>query len=125
MGEAGVGKSRLFHEFKLLVQKGGLVLEAFSVSHGRAYAYLPLIELLKSYFQLTPQDDEQQRREKIASRVLALDHSLEHTLPYLFFLLGIAESSSPQRQMDPQIRQRRTLDAIKRLFLRESLNQPV
>jgi class 3 adenylate cyclase/predicted ATPase len=125
MGEAGVGKSRLFHEFKLLVQKGGLVLEAFSVSHGRAYAYLPLIELLKSYFQLTPQDDEHQRREKIASRVLALDHGLGDTLPYLFFLLGTAESSSPLRQMDPQIRQKRTLDAIKRLFLRESLNQPV
>jgi class 3 adenylate cyclase/predicted ATPase len=125
MGEAGVGKSRLFHEFKLLVQKGGLVLEAFSVSHGRAYAYLPLIELLKSYFQLTPQDDEQQRREKIASRVLALDRGLEDTLPYLLFLLGTAESSSPLRQMDPQIRQKRTLDAIKRLFLRESLNQPL
>src|SRR5713101_8179565 len=65
MGEPGVGKSRLFHEFKLLSQKGCLVLETFSVSHGKAYAYLPLIDLLKNYFHLGVHDDERQRREKI------------------------------------------------------------
>jgi class 3 adenylate cyclase len=60
MGDPGVGKSRLFHEFKLLSSTGCLVLETFSVSHGKAYAYLPLIDLLKNYFQITPQDDERQ-----------------------------------------------------------------
>ena len=50
MGEPGLGKSRLFYEFKLLSLSGCLVLEAYSVSHGKASAYLPVIELLKSYF---------------------------------------------------------------------------
>src|SRR5262249_17885031 len=67
MGEPGVGKSRLFHEFKLLLQQGCLFLETFSVSHSKAYPYLPLIELLKNYFQITLQDDERRRREKINS----------------------------------------------------------
>jgi predicted ATPase/class 3 adenylate cyclase len=125
MGEPGVGKSRLCHEFKLLSQQGCVVLETFSVSHGKAYAYLPLIELLKNYFHLILQDDERQRREKITGKVITLDRSLEDTLPYLFFLLGIAESNSPLQQMDPQIRRRRTLEAIKRLLARESLNQPL
>ncbi|WP_157646767.1 adenylate/guanylate cyclase domain-containing protein, partial [Burkholderia ubonensis] len=53
VGEAGVGKSRLFHEFKERSRRGCLVLETFSVSHGKAFAYLPLIELLKNYFQIT------------------------------------------------------------------------
>src|SRR5262249_57972 len=44
IGEPGVGKSRLFYEFKLLTQSGGLTLEALSVSHGKASPYLPLIE---------------------------------------------------------------------------------
>ncbi len=123
MGEPGVGKSRLFHEFKLLLQPGCLLLETFSVSHSKAYPYLPLIELLKNYFHITLQDDERRRREKITGRVLTLDHSLEDILPYLFFLLGIADPASPLQQMDPQIRRRRTFDAIKRLLLRESLNQ--
>jgi predicted ATPase len=125
MGEPGVGKSRLFHEFKLLSQRGCLVLETFSVSHGKAYAYLPLIDLLKNYFQFTTQDDERQRREKITGKVVTLDRSLEDILPYLFFLLGIAETTSPLQQMDPQIRRRRILEAIKRLLVCESLNQPL
>jgi len=125
MGEPGVGKSRLLHEFKLRLGKEALVVETFSVSHGKAYAYLPLIDLLKNYFQLTLQDDERSRREKLTGRVLTLDRSLEDTLPYLFFLLGLAEPTSPLHQMDPQLRRKRTLEAIKRLLVRESLNQPL
>jgi predicted ATPase/class 3 adenylate cyclase len=125
IGEPGVGKSRLFYEFKLLLQKGCLVLETFSVSHDKAYPYLPLIDLLKNYFQLALQDDERRRREKITGRVLTLDRSLEDILPYLFFLLGIAEPTSPLQQMDSQIRRKRILEAIKRLLVRESLNQPL
>ncbi len=125
MGEPGVGKSRLFYEFKLLSQRGCLVLETFSVSHGKAYPYLPLIDLLKNYFQFTVQDDERRRREKITGRVLTLDRGLEDILPYLFFLLGIAEPTSPLQQMDPQTRRRRILEAIKQLLVRESLNQPL
>jgi len=61
-GDAGLGKSRLFHEFKLLSAGGYLILEAYSVSHGKASPYLPLIELLKGYFHIQPQDDERSRR---------------------------------------------------------------
>ena len=125
MGEPGVGKSRLFYEFKLTAQRGFLVLEAFSVSYGKASAYLPILELLKSYFEIRLEDDERKRREKITGRVLALDRSLEETLPYLFFLLGITDLTSSLQQMDAQIRRRRTFEALKKLFLRESLNQPL
>jgi class 3 adenylate cyclase/dephospho-CoA kinase len=125
MGEPGVGKSRLFYEFKLTSQGGCLVLEAFSVSYGKASPYLPVIELLKTYFQLHPHDEERTRREKVGGKVLMLDRSLEDTLPYLFRLLGIEDPTSSLQQMDPQIRRRRTLEALKRLFLRESLNQPL
>jgi class 3 adenylate cyclase/predicted ATPase len=125
MGEPGLGKSRLFYEFKLLSLSGCLVLEAYSVSHGKATAYLPVIELLKSYFDIQAQDDERKRREKVGGKVLMLDRSLEDTLPYLFVLLGIEEQPSPLQQMDPQIRRRRTFEGLKKLFLRESLNQPV
>ncbi len=113
------------YEFKLLSQTGCLLLETFSVSHGKAYPYLPLIDLLKNYFQITLQDDERKRREKVTGKVLTLDRSLEDTLPYLFTLLDVSESTSSLAQMDPQIRKRRTFDAIKRLLVRESLNQPL
>ena len=125
MGEPGLGKSRLFYEFKLTSQSGCLLLEAFAVSHGKGSPYLPIIELLKTYFQLEPTDDERSRKEKVTGRVLTLDRSLEDTLPYLFSLLGIEDEQFSLQQMDAQIRRRRTWDAPKQLFLRESLNQPL
>jgi hypothetical protein len=81
MGEAGVGKSRLFHEFKGPLQSQCPVLETFSVSHGKAYAYLPLLELLKGYFRIRIEDDEGRRQEKVTGTVLTLDRALEDTLP--------------------------------------------
>ena len=62
---------------------------------------------------------------KLRDKVLILDRSLEDTLPYLFALLGIEEQPSPLQQMDAQIRRKRTFEALKRLFLQESLNQPL
>jgi predicted ATPase len=125
IGEPGVGKSRLFYEFKLTSQSGCLILEAYSVSYGKASPYLPLIELLKSYFHIQPQDDERARRERVLGKVLGLDRTLEDTLPYLCTLLGIEDAISSLQQMDPQIRRRRTFEALKKLFFRESLNQPL
>jgi len=125
MAEAGTGKSRLFFEFKAKNQSGWMVLETFSVSHGKASAYFPVIDLLRGYFKIASEDDQRARRVKVNGNVLTLDRSLEDTLPYLFGLLGIVEGEDPLAQMDGQIKKRRTLEAIKRILLRESLNQPL
>jgi predicted ATPase len=123
MGEPGVGKSRLFYEFKSISLSGCAVLETFSVSHGKASAYLPLIDLLKNYFKIAPEDDERARREKVIGKVLALDRTLEDALPYLFSLAGVAGEDDLLAQDDAQIKRRRTQEAVKRIILRESLNQ--
>jgi len=125
MAEAGTGKSRLYFEFKATSQSGWMVLEAFSVSHGKASSYLPLLDLLHGYFKIAGEDDQRTRREKLTGRILALDRSLEDTLLYLFGLEGIVEGEDPLVQMDGQVKKRRTLEAIKRILLRESLNQPL
>nr|WP_315595755.1 adenylate/guanylate cyclase domain-containing protein [uncultured Cupriavidus sp.] len=124
-GEAGVGKSRLFYEFKARAQQGCHVLETFSVSHGKAFAYLPLIELLKNYFQITAQDGERSSREKVTGRLLTLDRSLEEHLPYLLYLLGANDPACALPTMDAVIRRQRTFEAIARLLVRESLDEPL
>src|ERR1700756_4923108 len=75
-----------------------MVLDPFSVSHGKASAYLPVIDLLHSYFEITSEDDARKRREKVAGRLTILDPSLEDTRPYLFSLLGIVEGDEHNRQ---------------------------
>jgi predicted ATPase len=102
-----------------------MLLEAYSVSHGKASAYLPVLELLSEYFEISHDDDDRKRRERILGKMLGLDRNLEDTLPYLYSLHGIAEAGDSLTQMGPQVRRRHTLEAIKRIMLRESLNQPL
>ena len=90
VGEAGAGKSRLVHEFKATLPDGCKVLEAYSVSHGKASAWLPVIELLKGYFEIADEDDDSRRSEKVEAKARALDPALAETLPYILSLLGIA-----------------------------------
>jgi tetratricopeptide (TPR) repeat protein len=125
IGEAGLGKSRLLHEFKATVQNDCLLVETFSVSHGKASSYLPVIELLNNYFEIEAGDEARKRREKIAGKILTLDRELENTLPYLYALLGVEETIGALAYMDPQVRQQRTLEAITRIVLWESRNQPL
>ncbi|HEY2663315.1 MAG TPA: adenylate/guanylate cyclase domain-containing protein [Candidatus Binataceae bacterium] len=125
IAEAGVGKSRLLFEFKAVSQLGWMVLETLSVSHEKASAYLPVIDLLHGYFEIRSADDARKRREKVAGKITILDRALEDTLPLLFALLGVVEGDDPLAQMDGRVKKRRTLDAIKRILLRESLNQPL
>jgi hypothetical protein len=85
-----------------------MVLEAYSVSHGKASSYVPVIELLHNYFQIVADDDPRQRRQKVIGKLLELDRSLENILPYLFALLGVHDGDDPMARMDVQIRRRRT-----------------
>jgi predicted ATPase len=125
MAEAGTGKSRLFHEFKATLPPACKLLEAYSVPHGKTSAWLPVLELLRGYFGLQEADAPATRREKVRAALAALDPALSETLPYLFALIGIPGTPDSLAQMDPQVKRRRTLDAIKRIVLRESLKQPV
>ena len=125
VGEAGAGKSRLMYEFKATIPDGCKVLEAYSVSHGKASAWLPVLELLKSYFELADEDDDSRQSEKVEAKARALDPTLAETLPYILSLLGIAGAGASLAMMDAQIRRRRTLEAVKRIIIRESLKQPL
>ncbi len=125
IAEAGIGKSRLFFEFKATSQPDWMVLEALSVSHGKASAFMPVVDLLWGYFKINSDDDERTRREKVTGRVLALDRSLEDSLPYLYGLLGLTEGTHQIAEIEAKTRKRRSLEAIKRILLRESINQPL
>src|SRR4029453_10226214 len=71
VGEAGVGKSRLLYEFTRSHQTHDwLLLASHSVSYGQATAYLPLLDFLKGYFQVAPQDDARRIREKMTEKLL-------------------------------------------------------
>jgi class 3 adenylate cyclase len=126
VGEAGVGKSRLVYEFTHSHRlQGWLVLESASVSYGKATSYLPIIDLLKGYFKIQDRDDLREIREKVTGKLLTLDEALKPTLPALLALLDMPVDDAAWQTLDPAARRRRTLDAVKRLLLREAREQPL
>jgi class 3 adenylate cyclase len=126
VGEAGVGKSRLVYEFTHSHRlQGWLVLESASVSYGKATSYLPVIELLKGYFKIQDRDDLRGIREKVMGKVLTLDEALKPVLPPLLALLDVPVDDATWGTLDPGQRRLRTLDAVRRLWLREAREQPV
>lgn len=126
VGEAGVGKSRLYHEFTHSPRvQGWLVLEASAVSHGKTISYLPLIDLLKAYCKLEDRDDHRALREKVTGKLFTLDESLRPYLPAFLGLLEVPVDDPQWQALDPAQRRHRTLDANKRLLLREAQAQPL
>jgi class 3 adenylate cyclase/tetratricopeptide (TPR) repeat protein len=126
VGEPGVGKSRLFWELLHSHRvHGWLIAQSASVSYGKATAYLPVIELLRGYFDVESRDDPRKIREKVTGKVLTLAPALGPAVPALLALLDVPVDDASWQALDPRQRRQQTLDAVKRLLLRESEVQPL
>jgi class 3 adenylate cyclase/tetratricopeptide (TPR) repeat protein len=145
IGEPGIGKSRLVHEFtRHQLPPGWLVLEAASVSYGKATPYFPLIEMLRRYFGIGPGEGIEEIQSRVLTHILELDSALKDTIPPVLSLFGAlpGEKTSSEEEgneqmplsevaavirsfnsMDPQQRRHHTLDATKRICIRESQRQ--
>ena len=77
------------------------------------------------YFQIEERDDERRIREKLIGKLLTLDAALGPTLPAFLTLLDVPVEDQAWQALDPPQRRQRTLQAIKRLLLRESQVQPL
>src|SRR5262245_17330312 len=126
VGEPGVGKSRLFWELLHSHRvHGWLIVQSASVSYGKASAYLPVIELLRGYFEIESRDDARKIREKVTGKVLTLAPAFAPVVPVLLALLDVPVEGASWQALDPLQRRQQTLDAVKRLLQRESEVQPL
>jgi adenylate cyclase len=105
VGEAGVGKSRLCHEFLDRARASGIkVFVAHGQPHGRAFPFAPVLELLRGYFGVADMDGPVAARQKIAGSLLLLDESFRESLPLVFDFLGVPDPDLPWPQLDPDAR---------------------
>jgi tetratricopeptide (TPR) repeat protein len=126
VGEPGVGKSRLCYEVTQIQRTHGwLILESSPVAYGKETPYLPIIDLLKTYCQLDASDEQRTIRDKVTGKLQTLDEGLTPTLPALLSLLDVPVEDPQWQVLDPPQRRQRTLEALKRLWLRESQVRPV
>jgi class 3 adenylate cyclase/tetratricopeptide (TPR) repeat protein len=125
VGEAGVGKSRLCHEFVERCRRQGIpVYEGQGQAHGREIPFLPVLQMMRSYYGIAESDSDQQAREKIAGRLLLLDEAFAESLPLVFDFLAIPDPLRPAPRMDPDARQRALLEVVKRLVHASSQRNP-
>ncbi|MEK6273008.1 MAG: adenylate/guanylate cyclase domain-containing protein [Actinomycetota bacterium] len=116
VGEPGIGKSRLCHEFAELCRRRGIsVYEAQCQAHGKAIPLLPVLQSLRAYFGIEEEDPDRRVREKIAGRLLLLEEGFNEDLPLVFDFLGVPDPERPAPQMNPEARQRRLLDVLRRI----------
>lgn len=123
--EPGVGKSRLFFEFKTEANSDWSLAEGMCVSHGKGSTYLPIVELLHSYLGTGRDENASVRKLKLATKIGELDENLQSDFPYLCALLEIEEDKAKLAAMDAQLRRTRTLEAITQLFISESKRRPL
>jgi class 3 adenylate cyclase/tetratricopeptide (TPR) repeat protein len=121
MGEAGVGKSRLLYEFrKAITNEDVTFLEGKCLSFGRGMAYHPIIDILKSNFDIQEGDGDIEVREKVKRGLGALRVDEATTLPYFLELLSVKDSGIDRISMSPEGKKDRILEALRQIALKGS-----
>jgi predicted ATPase/class 3 adenylate cyclase len=124
--EAGVGKTRLVHEFLgALKAQTWRVLEGRAFAYERAASYLPVVELLRAYFELDARDPAPRVAEKVAATLRDLDAGFGDAVAPILSLLDALPADDPFRAFDARERRQRVLDALTQVLLKESERQPL
>ena len=125
VGEPGVGKSRLCHEFAQGARSRGVpVYYTAGQAHTSSVPLVPVMRLMRTYFEIDEADSEERARERIAGRLLMLDESLVEAMPLIFDFLSVDDSSRPPPRLDPEARRRQLLAVMKRLIRAQSAERP-
>lgn len=126
VGEAGVGKSRLLMEFRrTLDETDCLYLEGRCIQYGGSMAYLPILAMLRRYFDIQDGEGESAVKEKLENRILSLDENLKHLITPFQEILSLKVDDADYLQIDPKQRKMMAFDAVRDLFVRESQERPL
>ncbi len=126
VGEAGVGKSRLLLELKgTILEDEKPYHEGRCLHYGGAMPYLPILDILRSYFDIQEGDREHVIKKKMRERLLDLDASLSPVSPSLHEIMSVTVEDEKYPQLDPQQRKERTFEAIRDILIRESQKKPL
>ena len=124
VGEAGVGKSRLLLELRgALRKKKHTYLEGHCLHYGGSMAYLPFLDILRSYFEIEEGDGEYVINKKMAERISQFDEELKDVLPPLHDILSLKVEDEAYLKLEAPQKRERIFEAIRDLLVREGQNR--
>jgi class 3 adenylate cyclase len=126
VGEAGLGKSRLLHEFKArLARERGQYLEGSCFAYGESVSYLPFIEVVKTFCGLEGVSQEAEAKRQIDGRLTSLALDPAAVTPYLQNLLTLAVDDPMFANLPSHLIRERTVAALTALLLAVAAEGPL
>ena len=126
VGEPGIGKSRLLHEFRQsLADRDVTYLEGRCFSYSTAIPYVPVVELLRNNFRLSDADTPETIINKVRRSLGQIGMEPDEGAPYLLHLLGIREGTDPLSVLSPEAIKVRTFEILSEMTLRGSRPRPL
>jgi predicted ATPase len=121
VGDAGVGKSRLLLEFRNRLPQGEFAyFEGRCLHFGGAMAYLPILDIIRSYFEIREGDQEFVIKKNMTEKILQLDKKLQGVLPPFQELLSLKIEDEAYQKLEPMQKREKTFEAIRDLLILES-----
>ena len=129
-GEAGLGKSRLVMEFRKQITARAIPSYfGTSYPHTRSVPYSAVARLLQDIFQIAENDTPEVQYASLLTQISALEEADLHGLPFLLNILGLERfdlaAQEQIHQLDPQMLQRQTFVAMRRLLAAEVREKPL
>ncbi len=126
VGEAGVGKSRLLLELiNQLPSAEFICLEGRCLRYGESILYMPILEILRSYFDLKQEDRDDIIHRKINEKINSLDEKLVSCIAPLQELLTQSTEDESYLALDPRQKREKTFESLRELFITESRYKPL
>lgn len=126
LGEAGVGKSRLLLEMRNMLPQGEYTyLEGRCLQYGGSMAYLPVLDILRSYFDIKEGDREFLIKKKMEEKVFDLDEKLKSVIPPFQSLLSLKVDDEDFSKLEPKKKRERTFEGLRDILVRGSQERPL
>jgi transcriptional regulator with AAA-type ATPase domain/tetratricopeptide (TPR) repeat protein len=129
LGEPGVGKSRLLHEFRQSLEPGRVrYLEGCCLSYGSTIPYLPIIDIVRRSLGVLETDPPDVTTAKVQTGLQALGLDPVASAPYLLPLLGSTEGAEAVVGLSPEAVKAikaRAMEALRAMVIAGSRQRPI
>jgi predicted ATPase len=121
-----MGKSRLLAEWRQSLTAHAITyLEGHCWSYGRATPYLPILDLLRAYCGITPDDSAGSITVKVRGQLQGTGMTPDAWAPYLLHLLEIQVGTEDLVGVSPERLKAKTFEALRKLCLHRSQQHPL